>query len=96
MTILQEMNEIQNAVRRQYFVWTREQKTRYEELLKLRREKVSYWIKNDMVAKPVKLSRDKDWHLSNCHTPLDFCWVGFYSVCVEEVKVSNLQTVPIV
>ena len=45
------MNELKEAWRRQSFKYTNEQQKRYDELLKLRRERVKEMYANDLVYK---------------------------------------------
>ena len=49
--ILKEMRELNEAWRRQNFVYTNEQRKRYDELLVLRRERVKEMYKNGQVYK---------------------------------------------
>ena len=49
--VLKQMKELREAWRRQSFSFTREQQTEYDKLLQLRRERVSYFLKNGMVSK---------------------------------------------
>ena len=49
--ILKELRELNEAWRRQNFVYTNEQKKKYDELLKLRRERVKEMVKNGQVYK---------------------------------------------
>ena len=45
--VLKEMNELKESWRRQAFVFTNEQQKRYDELLKLRRERVKEMLSSD-------------------------------------------------
>jgi len=49
--VLKQMKELREAWRRQSFSFTREQQTEYDKLLKLRRERVSMFIKTGRVSK---------------------------------------------
>ena len=49
--VLKQMKELREAWRRQSFSFTREQQTEYDKLLQMRRERVSYFLKNGMVSK---------------------------------------------
>ena len=49
--ILKEMRELNEAWRRQNFVYTNEQQKRYDELLVLRRKRVKEMVDNDQVYK---------------------------------------------
>ncbi len=49
--ILKEIRELKEAWRRQSFKYTNEQQKRYDELLKLRRERVKEMYANDLVYK---------------------------------------------
>ena len=49
--VLKKMSELREAWRKQVFHYTNEQQTEYARLLKLRRERVSYFIKNGLVSK---------------------------------------------
>jgi len=51
MTVLQEMKELRETWKRQHFVYTPEQKQRYEALLLIRRARVKEMYENDMVYK---------------------------------------------
>ena len=49
--ILKELRELKEAWRRQSFKLTSEQQKRYDELIKLRRERVKEMYANDLVYK---------------------------------------------
>ena len=49
--VLKEMKELRESWRKQSFHYTTEQQKRYDELLRLRRERVQYFLKNGMVSK---------------------------------------------
>ena len=49
--VLKKMRELREAWRKQGFHYTNEQQAEYSRLLKLRRERVSYFIKNGLVSK---------------------------------------------
>ena len=49
--VLKQMKELREAWRKQGFSYTREQQTEYDKLLKLRRERVSMFIKTGRVSK---------------------------------------------
>ena len=47
--VLRELQELKKTWREQDFLFTKEQQSRYDELLMLRRAFVTYWYENDMV-----------------------------------------------
>ena len=49
--VLKQMNELREQWRKQSFSFTREQQVEYDKLLQLRRERVSYFLKNGIVSK---------------------------------------------
>ena len=49
--VLKELRELNEAWRRQNFVYTNEQQKRYDELLVLRRKRVKEMVDNDPVYK---------------------------------------------
>tara|TARA_B100000287_G_scaffold267232_1_gene251359 strand:- start:520 stop:729 length:210 start_codon:yes stop_codon:yes gene_type:complete len=49
--VLKQMKELREAWRRQSFSFTKDQQTEYDKLLKLRRERVSMFIKTGRVSK---------------------------------------------
>tara|TARA_B100000287_G_scaffold405781_1_gene429663 strand:- start:102 stop:311 length:210 start_codon:yes stop_codon:yes gene_type:complete len=49
--VLKQMKELREAWRKQSFSFTREQQTEYDKLLKLRRERVSMFLKTGRVSK---------------------------------------------
>ena len=49
--VLKELLKLKQTWRDQRFVYTNEQRKRYDELLKLRRERVKSFYKNDKVFK---------------------------------------------
>ena len=49
--VLKQMKELRDAWRRQSFSFTKDQQTEYDKLLKLRRERVSMFIKTGRVSK---------------------------------------------
>ena len=49
--VLKQMKELREQWRKQSFSFTKEQQVEYDKLLKLRRERVSYFIKNGIVSK---------------------------------------------
>ncbi len=49
--VLKKMRELHEAWRKQSFKYTREQQAEYDKLLKLRRERVSMFIKTGRVSK---------------------------------------------
>ena len=53
--ILYEMREIQDTWRQQNFFLSDAQKQRYADLLKMRRDRVQFFIDNDMVQKGPKV-----------------------------------------
>ena len=54
--VLKEMNELKESWRRQAFVFTNEQQKRYDELLKLRRERVKEML-NDANNKQIIVNK---------------------------------------
>tara|TARA_B100000214_G_C23462346_1_gene398903 strand:- start:149 stop:358 length:210 start_codon:yes stop_codon:yes gene_type:complete len=58
--VLKEMKELRESWRKQGFRYTTEQQTRYDELLKLRRKRVKYFIDNDKVQKGPKKTVEKE------------------------------------
>ena len=57
--ILKEMKELKESWRKQGFSYTNDQKKRYDELLKLRRERVKWFYDNDRVWKGPRKSVEK-------------------------------------
>ena len=57
--VLKEMKELREAWRKQAFHYTTEQQKRYDELLKLRRERVNSFYANDRVWKGPKKTVEK-------------------------------------
>ena len=49
--IIKKMNELREQWRKQSFSFTKEQQIEYNKLLQLRRERVSYFLKNGIVSK---------------------------------------------
>ena len=49
--VLKQMKELREAWRRLSFSFTKDQQTEYDKLLKLRRERVQYFLKNGIVSK---------------------------------------------
>ena len=49
--VLKEMSELRESWRKQGFSYTKEQQSRYDKLLQLRRERVSMFIKTGRVSK---------------------------------------------
>ena len=49
--IIKQMNELREQWRKQSFSFTKEQQIEYNKLLELRRERVSYFLKNGIVSK---------------------------------------------
>tara|TARA_Y100001938_G_C7971178_1_gene369414 strand:- start:422 stop:628 length:207 start_codon:yes stop_codon:yes gene_type:complete len=49
--VLKKLAELREQWRKQGFSYSREQKAEYDKLLQLRRERVHYFIKNDIVSK---------------------------------------------
>tara|TARA_B100000427_G_scaffold26848_1_gene19827 strand:- start:36 stop:248 length:213 start_codon:yes stop_codon:yes gene_type:complete len=49
--IIKQMNELREQWRKQSFSFTKEQQIEYNKLLQLRRERVSYFLKNGIVSK---------------------------------------------
>ena len=57
--VLKEMNELRESWRKQGFSYSLEQQKRYDELLKLRRERVKWFYDNDRVQKGAKKPVEK-------------------------------------
>ena len=57
--VLKKMRELREAWRKQGFHYTNEQQKRYDELLKLRRERVKSFYANDRVWKGPKKTVEK-------------------------------------
>ena len=57
--VLKEMKELREAWRKQGFSYSKDQQTRYDELLKLRRERVKWFYDNDRVQKGAKKPVEK-------------------------------------
>ena len=57
--VLKEMKELRESWRKQGFHYTTEQQKRYDELLKLRRERVKSFYANDRVWKGAKKPVEK-------------------------------------
>ena len=57
--VLKEMKELRESWRKQGFHYTTEQQKRYDELLKLRRERVKWFHDNDRVQKGPKKTVEK-------------------------------------
>ncbi len=57
--VLKEMKELRESWRKQSFHYTNEQQKRYDELLKLRRERVKWFYDNDRVQKGAKKPVEK-------------------------------------
>ena len=49
--VLKQLAELREAWRKQNFSYTREQKTEYDRLLAIRRERVKFFYKNGLVHK---------------------------------------------
>ena len=49
--VLKQMKELREHWRKQSFSFTKDQQAEYDKLLKLRRERVQYFIKNGIVSK---------------------------------------------
>lgn len=52
--ILKQLNELQESWKKQSFTYTKEQQIKYDQLIKLRRERVKYFHDNDLVSKGSK------------------------------------------
>ena len=52
--VLKQLKELRESWRKQSFTYTREQQVKYDELIKLRRERVKYFHDNDLVSKGSK------------------------------------------
>ena len=57
--VLKDMKELREAWRKQGFHYTTEQQKRYDELLKLRRERGKWFYDNDRVQKGPKKTVEK-------------------------------------
>ena len=57
--VLKEMKELRESWRKQGFSYTIDQQKRYDELLKLRRERVKWFYANDRVLKGPKKTVEK-------------------------------------
>ena len=57
--VLKEMKELRELWRKQSFHYTSDQQKRYDELLKLRRERVKWFYDNDRVQKGPKKTVEK-------------------------------------
>ena len=57
--VLKEMKELRESWRKQGFSYTMDQQKRYDELLKLRRERVKLFYDNDRVQKGAKKPVEK-------------------------------------
>ena len=57
--VLKEMRELKEAWRKQGFSYSVDQQKRYDELLKLRRERVKWFHDNDRVQKGAKKTVEK-------------------------------------
>ena len=57
--VLKEMKELRESWRNQGFSYSLEQQKRYDELLKLRRERVKWFYDNDRVQKGAKKPVEK-------------------------------------
>ena len=57
--VLKEMKELRESWRKQGFHYNTEQQKRYDELLKLRRERVKWLYDNDRVQKGAKKQVEK-------------------------------------
>ena len=49
--VLKQMKELREQWRKQSFSFTKDQQGEYDKLLKLRRERVQYFLKNGIVSK---------------------------------------------
>ena len=58
--VLKEMKELKEAWRKQGLTFTKDQQTRYDELLKLRRERVKSFYANDKVWKGPRKPIEKE------------------------------------
>jgi|TARA_B100000530_G_scaffold322877_1_gene258230 hypothetical protein len=52
--ILKQLNELRESWKKQSFTYTKEQQIKYDQLIKLRRERVKYFHDNDLVSKGSK------------------------------------------
>ncbi len=57
--VLKELKELKEEWRKQNLSYTKDQQTRYDELLKLRRERVKYFHENGMIQKGPKKPVEK-------------------------------------
>ena len=59
VNVLPHLRELQDAWRRQDFVFSKQQQEEYDMLIDARRQRVRYFYKNDMVCKVSKSAQDK-------------------------------------
>ena len=49
--VIKQLNELRESWKKQSFTYTKEQQIKYDQLIKLRRERVKYFHDNDLVSK---------------------------------------------
>ena len=49
--VIKQLNELRESWKKQSFTYTKEQQIKYDQLIKLRRERVKYFYDNDLVFK---------------------------------------------
>ena len=52
--VIKQLNELRESWKNQSFTYTKEQQIKYDQLIKLRRERVKYFHDNDLVSKGSK------------------------------------------
>ena len=52
--VIKQLNELRESWKKQSFSYTKEQQIKYDQLIKLRRERVKYFHDNDLVSKGSK------------------------------------------
>jgi len=52
--VIKQLNELRESWKKQSFTYTKEQQIKYDQLIKLRRERVKYFHDNDLVSKGSK------------------------------------------
>ena len=57
--VLKQLKELNEEWRKQNFQYTLEQQKQYDNLIKLRRERVKYFYDNDLVSKGIPKKVDK-------------------------------------
>ena len=52
--VIKQLNKLRESWKKQSFTYTKEQQIKYDQLIKLRRERVKYFHDNDLVSKGSK------------------------------------------